>query len=307
MSAADGRSLVIRDGVAIGLAVVRPPLLPLGRRGHPAHARPLHPDPVLVEDHHYGRIAGSRRPGGGRRPTEHLRVPGLDRGPFALGRQSMASHALARAAYKAGIPMWKGAMVDQVAPRRAALARTRRGSSCSGRLTTCLALVLACAVFVVMRAQPQRGRCGPVRSRNGPHGALRGARCTRRCPLRDRGRGHRAADPLPRRHREGRAAVEEATRTTSKRKTKTESQRASHEDVGTRRSSNASRITVGWSAPCWWACCRSARRHGVEPPPRARLPAGGGPGGLDGGPPQVAHPRAGQRGGLRHAGLRHIR
>lgn len=34
----------------------------------------------------------------------------------------MASHALVRAAYKAGIPMWKGAMVDQVAPRRAALA-----------------------------------------------------------------------------------------------------------------------------------------------------------------------------------------
>jgi multicomponent Na+:H+ antiporter subunit G len=34
----------------------------------------------------------------------------------------MASHALVRAAYKAGIPMWNGADYDQVAPRRAALA-----------------------------------------------------------------------------------------------------------------------------------------------------------------------------------------
>jgi multicomponent Na+:H+ antiporter subunit G len=33
----------------------------------------------------------------------------------------MASHALVRAAYKAGVPMWKGAAYDQVAPRRAAL------------------------------------------------------------------------------------------------------------------------------------------------------------------------------------------
>jgi multicomponent Na+:H+ antiporter subunit G len=33
----------------------------------------------------------------------------------------MASHALVRAAYKAGIPMWKGAVYDQVAPRRAAV------------------------------------------------------------------------------------------------------------------------------------------------------------------------------------------
>jgi multicomponent Na+:H+ antiporter subunit G len=32
----------------------------------------------------------------------------------------MASHALVRAAYKADIPMWKGAAYDQVAPRRAA-------------------------------------------------------------------------------------------------------------------------------------------------------------------------------------------
>jgi multicomponent Na+:H+ antiporter subunit G len=33
----------------------------------------------------------------------------------------MASHALVRAAHKAGIPMWEGAVYDQVAPRRAAL------------------------------------------------------------------------------------------------------------------------------------------------------------------------------------------
>jgi multicomponent Na+:H+ antiporter subunit G len=33
----------------------------------------------------------------------------------------LSSHALARAAYKSGIPMWKGAAYDQVAPRREAL------------------------------------------------------------------------------------------------------------------------------------------------------------------------------------------
>jgi multicomponent Na+:H+ antiporter subunit G len=30
----------------------------------------------------------------------------------------VASHALARAAYKTGVPMWSGAVVDQVEPRR---------------------------------------------------------------------------------------------------------------------------------------------------------------------------------------------
>ncbi len=30
----------------------------------------------------------------------------------------LASHALARAAYKAGVPMWEGAVADQVAARR---------------------------------------------------------------------------------------------------------------------------------------------------------------------------------------------
>ena len=37
----------------------------------------------------------------------------------------MASHALVRAAYKAEIPMWKGAASDQVAPRRAAHSDTQ--------------------------------------------------------------------------------------------------------------------------------------------------------------------------------------
>jgi multicomponent Na+:H+ antiporter subunit G len=30
----------------------------------------------------------------------------------------LSSHALARAAYKSGVPMWKGSVVDQVADRR---------------------------------------------------------------------------------------------------------------------------------------------------------------------------------------------
>ena len=40
-----------------------------------------------------------------------------------------SSHALARAAYKAGVPMWKGAVADQARDRREARDRRRERSS----------------------------------------------------------------------------------------------------------------------------------------------------------------------------------
>jgi multicomponent Na+:H+ antiporter subunit G len=45
-----------------------------------------------------------------------------------------ASHALARAAYKAGVPMWPGAVRDEAAERRAEAAeRSRSGAKDGGR------------------------------------------------------------------------------------------------------------------------------------------------------------------------------
>jgi multicomponent Na+:H+ antiporter subunit G len=98
-----------------------------------------------------------------------------------------ASHALARAAYKTGVPMWRGAVTDEVSRAREEEINERNGAAGDDRV---LGAGLSPPGPHARRrgarraaAEPEWRGDGPVRDGHRGVGAVRGARRTRRRAL----------------------------------------------------------------------------------------------------------------------------